>query len=57
MKAVFKGNNEIGAILKVMVGARPWYAYDTDGKGENFKTRKEAVGWLADQQEDQNARR
>lgn len=49
MLAVFKGSERIGSLLKVMAVSKPWHAYDADGKGENFKTRKEAVGWLEDQ--------
>lgn len=46
MLAVFKGPKRIGSLLKVMAVSRPWYAYAETGKGENFKTRKEAIAWL-----------
>jgi hypothetical protein len=48
MIGVFKGEVRIGSLLKIMAASRPWYAYaNPDGKSENFKTRKEAVAWLA----------
>jgi hypothetical protein len=48
MIAVFKGDERIGSLLKIMAVSRPWYAYAAvDGRSENFKTRKEAVAWLA----------
>lgn len=50
MIAVFKGAERIGSLLKIMAVSRPWYAYSgTDGRSENFKTRKEAIYWLSAQ--------
>lgn len=49
MQAVFKGSQRIGSLLKIMAVSRPWYAYAETGKGENFKTRKEAIAWLETQ--------
>jgi hypothetical protein len=47
MTEVFKGTERIGSLLKIMASSRPWYAYAAkDGRGENFKTRKDAVAWL-----------
>jgi hypothetical protein len=47
MIGVFKGDEHIGSLLKIMAASRPWYAYViTDGSGQNFKTRKEAIAWL-----------
>jgi hypothetical protein len=52
MIGVFKGPERIGSLLKIISASKPWYAYAaTDGRGENFKTRKEAVSWLAAQDE------
>lgn len=56
MMAVFKGAERIGSLLKVRAVSRPWYAYADTGKGENFRTRKEAITWLETQSEGDNGR-
>lgn len=44
---VFKDGHLIGSLLKVTPRSRPWFAYvNPDGRGNNFKSRKEAVAWL-----------
>jgi hypothetical protein len=49
MLAVIKDGERIGSLLKIMAVSRPWYAYAADGRSENFKTRKEAAAWVANQ--------
>ncbi|UQD69188.1 hypothetical protein JEY40_24545 [Bradyrhizobium japonicum] len=49
MTDVFIGSTRIGSLLKLIAASKPWYAYALDGRGENFKSRKEAVAWLKDQ--------
>lgn len=44
---VLRGAEQIGSIIKVSPRSRPYFAYTAkDGRGENFKTRKEAIAWL-----------
>lgn len=57
MLAVFKGEERIGSLLKIAVVSRPWHAYAAaDGRGENFKTRKEAIEWLLSRRGKSHAR-